>query len=120
MREFIALLLALGIGGPACFAGSGPDQKHVEKIKKQVSKSLENGRAVSVETYDQHKMSGAIVEADPDTFVLTVAGRPTSILYTNVKMIKAPMDPHTRHQIIVLLATVGFFAFLLVELSHDR
>ncbi len=93
MRRSIAFLLVFAVGCPACFAGNGPDQKHVEKIKNQVNEYLEKGRMVSVETYDHHKMWGAIHEAGPDAFVLTVARTPTSIPYTNVKKIKASMDP---------------------------
>ena len=116
MRKFIALLLVLGIGCPACFAGNGPDQKHVEKIKKQVSKYLENGRRVSVETYNQHQMLGAINEAGPDTFVLTVAGSPTRIPYTDVKKIKTPIDTQERLRIIGLAIPVGILVFLLIAL----
>lgn len=79
MRRFISSLLVYAIGCPACFAGNGSDQKHVENIRNPVAIYLEKGPMVSVETYDQRKMSGAIVEAGPDTFVLTMAGTPTSI-----------------------------------------
>lgn len=119
MRRFIALLLVLGIGCPACFAGSTPDRKHVEKIKKQVSKYLENGSSVSVETYDQHKMWGAVSEAGPDTFVLTVAGSQTTIPYTDVKKIKSPKDPSQRNQIIVGAIVAGFLLLPLIALRHD-
>lgn len=37
MRQFIALLLVFSIGCPACFAGNGPDQKHMEKIVSGVA-----------------------------------------------------------------------------------
>ncbi|HLJ86306.1 MAG TPA: hypothetical protein VKZ53_05755 [Candidatus Angelobacter sp.] len=120
MRRLIALLLVFAIGCPACFAGDGSDQKRVEKIKKQVNKYLEDGRMVSVETYDHHKMRGAISEAGPDEFVLNVARTSMSIPYTNVKKIKAPLDANTHDRIVTASLIGGVLAFVFVALTQDR
>ena len=113
-------MLVLSIGCSSCFAGSGPDQKHIEKIKKQVSKYLDRGAMVSVETYDQRKLWGEINKAEPGTFVLTVAGQPTTLSYADVKKIKAPMSPATKQRIAIAGVLGGLTGLLLVFAAQDK
>lgn len=120
MKPLVALVLVFCIGCSSCFAGSSPDQKHIEKIKKQVSKYLERGAMVSVETYDQRKLRGEINEAKPDTFVLTVAGQPATLSYSDVKKIKAPMSPTTRQRIAIASVLGGLTGLLLVFAAQDK
>lgn len=120
MRKLIALLLVLGTGCATCFAGNGANQKNTEKIRNQVSKYLEKGRMVSVETYDQHKRWGRIDEAGPETFTLSVAGNLICLHYTDVKKIKAPMDPATKSRIIVGFVVAGLTGLTLIAASQDK
>ena len=119
MKRIAAFLLILGISCSACFAGSGPDQKHIDKIRKQVSKLMDRGAMVTVETYDQHKLWGAINEAGPDTFVLTVADKPATLHYSDVRKIKAPMDVATKRRIVMAAVLGGLLGLTTVVLSHD-
>lgn len=120
MKSFVAVVLALCLGCSSCFASSGPDQKHISKIKTQVSRYLEKGAMVSVETYDQRKMWGEINQANPDTFVLTVAGQPTTLSYADVKKIKAPMSPAIKQRIAIAAVLGGLTAILLTAAVQER
>lgn len=120
MKTFIACLLVLGIGCSQALAWNGPDQKHIDKIQKQVSRYLEKGSMVSVETYDQHKMWGAIAEAGPDAFVLIVANIPTTLKYTDIKKIKAPMDRGKRARIVTAIVVGGLLGLTLIAAAQDR
>lgn len=119
MKPLIACLLVLAISSQA-FAGSGPDQKHIEKIQNKVGQYLESGRKVSVETYDRHKMWGSIAEAGPDSFVLMVANTPTTMKYADIKKIKAPMSRGTRERIVSAIVLGGLLGLIFVAGSQDR
>lgn len=69
-------------------AAPGPDQKHIDKIKRKVADCVENSRRVTIETYDDRLLQGSITEAGPNTFVLASAGRSTTLEYSGVKNIK--------------------------------
>ena len=120
MKSFVAALLSVFLGCSSCLAGVGPDQKHIEKIKKQVSKCLDRGAMVSVETYDHRKMRGEINQANPDTFELTVAGQPTTLSYADIKKIKSPMSPAMKQRIAITAVLGGLTALLLVFAAQDR
>lgn len=119
MKTFLACLLVLAISSQS-LAWSGPDQKHIEKIQKQVGRYLEKGSMVSVETYDQHKMWGSIAEAGPDSFLLIVANTPTTMKYADVRKIKAPMDRGTRARIITAIVVGGLLGLTLIAAGQDR
>jgi hypothetical protein len=119
VKTAIAFALIFALASQALWAGV-PDQKHVEKIRKKVSQYLEDGRHVSVETYDDHKLAGIISQAAPDDFVLINAGRPVTLRYSEVKKVKAPMDPQKR-SIIVSIAVLGaLFGTILAAAVHDQ
>ncbi len=119
MKAATIFALIFAMASQSLWAGV-PDQKHVEKIRKKVSQYLEDGRHVSVETYDDHKLAGIISQAAPDDFVLINAGRPITLRYSEVRKVKAPMDPQKR-SIIVSLAVLGaLFGTLLAAAAHDR
>lgn len=120
MKTLITLVLLLGMGCSQCLAQSGSEQKHIDKIKAQVSKYLEKGTEVSVETYDQRKVWGAINEADADTFVMTVGGKPTTLQYAGVKKIKAPMSPATKSRIAMASVLGGLTGLLFLFALNDR
>ncbi len=113
-------MLILVIACPHAFAGAGPDQKHIDKIKKKVSSYIERDLRVSVETFDDRKLHGSISEAGPETFVLTNESRSTTLGYAEVKKIKAPLDPRTKKAIITAIVLGGLFGGLFGLLSQDR
>ena len=113
MKQLIALVLFFAVACNSCFAGAQPDQKHIDKVRKQVSDYLEQGTRVSVETYDQRKLQGSISEANSDTFVLTVDGRSTTLNYADVKKIKSPMSRSKKQKIVAAIFTIGFLGTVL-------
>lgn len=118
MKTAIALALIFALVGQSLWAGA-PDEKHVEKIRNKVSQYLEDGRHVSVETYDNRKMGGFISQSSLEDFVLINAGQPVTLRYSEVKKVKAPMDPHKRSAIVGLIVLGGLFGTLAAALSHD-
>lgn len=112
MKTAIALVLILVLAGQSLWAGT-PDQKHVEKIRKKVSQYLEDGRHVSVETYDNHKLGGFISQASLEDFVLINTGQPVTLRYSEVKKVKAPMDPQKRSIIVSLVVLGSLFGTLI-------
>ena len=120
MKKLLAFLLVLAMGWSSCFAGTGPDQKHIDKIRKQVSRYLDRGAMVSVETYDHHKLWGEINEAGPESFVLTVGGQPKTLPYAEIRKIKAPMDPGTKRRIISGLVIGGLLGTLFIVAAQDK
>jgi len=119
MNRMVALILVLAIGCSSCFA-SGPDQKHIAKIKKQVSSYMDRGARVVLDTYDQRKLQGSINEAGPESFALYQDGQSTTLKYADVKKIKAPMDRRTKQEITMAIFLTGFFGLIGGLLSQDR
>jgi len=112
VKTAIALVLILVLAGQSLWAGT-PDEKHVEKIRKKVSQYLEDGRHVSVETYDNHKLGGFISQASLEDFVLINTGQPVTLRYSEVKKVKAPMDPQKRSIIVSLVVLGSLFGTLI-------
>ena len=121
MKKIISLVLVMAMGTLPCLANNdGPDAKHVAKVKQQVGKYLEKGDRVTIETYDQRKLQGAISEANDESFVITVEGRSATLNYNDVKKIKAPMSRSTRSKIVTAAFLAGLFGFLGIALSQDK
>ena len=120
MKPLIALVLIFGIACPSMYAAPGPDQKHIDKIKKKVNACIEKGSRVSMETYDDRKLQGKISEAGVDTFVLTNEGRSTTLAYTEIKKIKSPLDQRTKRAIALAIVTGGLIGLTAVGLSQDK
>jgi hypothetical protein len=119
VKNLIASVLIFVLAGQSLWAGA-PDKKHVEKIRNKVSQCMDDGRHVSVETLDQRKFAGTIIQAGTDDFVLTNAAGTTTLSYSNVKKIKSPMDPHKRGAIVSLAVFGGLFGTLIAALANDR
>ena len=119
MKAFIAAVLIFALAGEALWA-SAPDQKHLDKIRKKVSQCLDDGRHVSIETYDNRKLGGTISQASPDDFALTNAAGTTKLAYSEVRNIKAPMDPHKRSIIVSLAVLGGLFGTLIAAAANDK
>ena len=120
MRQFISALLIAVLGCSSCFGGQQSDQKHIEKIRKQVSSYIDRDAPVSVETYDQRKFRGFINEAGPDTFQLTSGNQLVTLNYADVKKMKSTMDPRTKKVLISTIFFFGLFGLLAGALSTDR
>jgi len=119
VKNLIVFLLIFALAGQSLWAAA-PDQKHIEKIRQKASQSLDNGSYVSVETYDNRKLGGTITQAAQDDFVLTSAAGTTTLSYSDVKKIKAPMDAHKRGVIVTLAVLGGLFGTVLAAAAHDR
>ncbi len=120
MKKILACFLMLTISCSQLWAGPGPDQKHIDKVKRKVTECLEKDRRVSVKTYDDRAFQGSVSEAGADHFVLTNEGRSTTLTYADVKNIKSPMSPGKKHAIIMAIVTGGFFGLLVGLLSPDK
>ena len=120
MKKPIALILFFGIACSSCMAGGPPDQKHTEKIKQQVIRYLNTGDRVSLETYDQRKLQGAISESRTDSFVLTIEGRSATLNYSEVKKIKSFMSRSKKQMIATIIVTGALFGMTAILLSQDK
>ena len=120
MKKPIALILFFGIACSSCMAGGQPDQKHTEKIKQQVIRYLNTGDRVSLETYDQRKLQGAISESRTDSFVLTIEGRSATLNYAEVKKIKSFMSRSKKQMIATIIVTGALFGMTAILLSQDK
>ena len=67
---------------------------------------MDQQRRVVVETYGNRQMLGFISEAGADDFVLSYAGKPTTLTYREVKKIKWP-SPAKREVKRGIVAIVG-------------
>jgi hypothetical protein len=106
MTKLTATLLAFALLAAHLRASPGPDQKHIDAIKKKVASCLENARHVTIATYDNRILQGYIPEAGPDSFVVSFQGNPTTLLYTDVKKIKWPSPMSKQAQTILVVAAV--------------
>ncbi|HZI58956.1 MAG TPA: hypothetical protein VFF39_19385 [Verrucomicrobiae bacterium] len=117
--KLIASLLIFALAGQSLW-GETPDHKHIEKIRHKVSQCIDDGRHVSVETYDNHKVAGTIIRAAQDDFVLINADNTVTLRYGSVKKIKSPMDPRRRSAIVALVVLGGLMGTALAAAANDR
>jgi hypothetical protein len=85
MKKLLVCLLLLALGCPQMWAGAGPDQAHIDKIKKKIADCVDQHRRVTIETYDDRILQGSISEAGADNFVLSYAGKSTTLNNSDVK-----------------------------------
>jgi hypothetical protein len=90
MKKVLICLLISVLASPRTWADPSPDQEHIESIKKKVAKCVDQQKRVVVETYDSRRLQGFISEAGPDDFVLSHAGRTTTLSYRDVRRISWP------------------------------
>jgi hypothetical protein len=119
MKNLIAFVLIFAMAGQSLWA-LGPDEKRLQQIRKKVSQCMDDGNHVSVETLGHRKFAGTITQASLDDFVLASSAGTTTISYSDVKKIKAPMDPHKRSIIASIAVLGGLFGTLIVAAAHDR
>jgi hypothetical protein len=89
MRESIALFLVVLLCS-SLWATNSPDDKHVERIRKEITKAFNCSCRIVVETDDQRRLQGLVSEVQPDNFVLTISGRSTTLAYVDVKAVFRP------------------------------
>jgi hypothetical protein len=90
MKNALICLLIFALTAPPTWASPDPNPGHIESIKKKVADCINHQRRVVVETYDNRQILGFISEARADDFVLSYAGKPTTLAYREVKKIKWP------------------------------
>jgi len=75
-----------------------------------------------VETYDNRRLLGNVTEAAADDFVLSYAGRSTSLYYSDVKSVKWPSAVSKQVKFVVSTAAVVgglFLVFVLIGGLRD-
>jgi len=54
--RFLACLLILTLACPSFWASPGPDQKHIDAMRKKVADCIDKQRRVVIETYDGRRL----------------------------------------------------------------
>lgn len=114
MRTLV--LMCLCCFGLTQLASAAPSQEHIQKIKKQVSASIDQHERISLETYDGRKLQGFVNESGAEKFVLGNEGTTTSLKYEEVKKIKVPVSRGKR--IAILTAINAGIAAGLIAAVH--
>lgn len=98
MKKNLTLLLVFLLTTAPTWASPGPNQAHIEVIKKKVAHCVDQQKRVVVETYDNRRLQGVISEARTDDFVLIYAGRATTLSYQAIAKIKwqSPIWKHAK------------------------
>jgi hypothetical protein len=104
-NAMIGLLVVMLAISPA-WADSGPDQKHIESIRKKVAHCVDAQRRVVLETYDGRRLQGYISEAQADDFTLAYGGQTTTLTYQDVKKIKWQSAVSKQVKVIVGTAAI--------------
>jgi len=129
IQKLIACFLVFALASPQIWADPSPqtgapktDAKHTNSIRKKVADCIDNQRKVTVETYDDRRLSGFISEAAADDFTLSYAGRTTTLSYADVKKIRwqSPVNRQIKVAIgATVVVAVIFGAFLLLGGLRD-
>jgi hypothetical protein len=117
MKKLLICLLTIALASSPLMADDGPNQKHIDSIKKKVANCVDHPRRVAVETYNGNRMQGIISEAGTDDFVLNYAGRATTISYRDVKKIHWPSPVMKQVWLLAGAAAVAGALFGLVILA---
>jgi hypothetical protein len=116
MKKALACLLVFALAASPTWASSGPDQQHIEAIRKRVAHSVDAQRRVVVETYDNRRLQGVISEARSDDFVLVCSGRATTLSYPDVRKIRWQSRAWGQAKALAVAAGVTVAIFGLVVL----
>jgi len=115
INKLLIGFLICALACPRTWADSNPDQKHLETIKKKVAKCVDQQKRVVVETNDGRRLEGVIHEAGTDDFVLSYAGRTTTLSYGDVKKISWKSEAWRQVKIMAAAAAVvGIIAGIVV------
>lgn len=88
MKKAIIALLLFALASTQTWADPGLDPNHAESIRKKVVKCVDHHRRVVIESYDGTRFQGVVSEAGSDDFVLSYAGRATTLSYQDVRRIR--------------------------------
>ena len=116
MKRSLICLLVFALTCSRVSASPGPDQRHLEAVKKRVVRCVDRQRRVVVETVDGKRFAGAISEAGSDSFVLVYGGRATNLRYRDVKKIRWQSPVWKNAQAVAIAAGVTAAIFGLVVL----
>lgn len=106
MKKVLMWLLIFTLTSCLIWADPGPDQPHIEAVKKKVAECVDHHRRVVVETYDNRRLQGFITEAGPSDFVLSYAGRVTHLSYVDVRKIRWPSPVWNQVKVGLAVAAV--------------
>lgn len=103
------LLLIFALSSLPAWASPDPSAAHIASIKHKVADCMDQQKRVVVETYDQRQMLGFISEAGADDFVLSYAGRPTTLAYREVKKIRwpSPLKKEVKRGIVAIVGAAA-------------
>jgi len=88
MKRLLICLLVLTLASATAWADPGPDQKHIDSIKKKVAQAVDHHRLVVIATFDNRRLQGFVSEAAPDHFILSYDSQPHPLSYADVKKIR--------------------------------
>lgn len=116
MKKALACLLAFLVAASPTWASSGPDQNHMETIRKKVARCVDKHMRVVVVTCDNRRLQGVISEAGGDDFVLVFASRATTLSYSNVRKISwpSPAWKHGKAFAVTAGVTAGIFGLVVL------
>ncbi len=110
MKKAIIALLLFALASTQTWADPGPNPNHAESMRKKVVKCVDHHRRVVIETYDGTRFQGVVSEAGSDDFVLSYAGRSTTLSYQDVRRIS--WQSPVWKQVKVGIATVAIVGAL--------
>jgi len=107
MKKPLVWLLIVALTSSASWADSSPD-RHIESIRKKVNACVDQQRRVVIETYNHRRLQGFITEAKTDDFVVSYAGRATTLSYADVRKVKWPSPVLKQVELVgAAMATAG-------------
>lgn len=106
MKKVLICLLVIGFTTSQVWASPAPDQKHIASMKKKIAGCVDHQRRIVIETYDDRRLLGVVTEAGEDDFVLSYAGRTTSLSYADVKRVKWPSAVVKQVKVVAATAAV--------------
>ena len=104
-------LVSLGLAAAPCV-----DTKQLDRLRTRVEKAVRHPRRIVVETCDSRNLQGLVSEAGPASFVLTNAGRSTTLNYGDLKTVALPRRVSRPIVAIIAAAAVGATLYALVWL----
>jgi hypothetical protein len=108
MKKLVVCLLIVALTSSASWADSSPDPRHIESIRKKIDACVDQHRRVVIETYDNRRLQGFITEAKTDDFVVSYAGRASTLSYADVRKVKWPSAVLKQVELVAAaMATAG-------------
>jgi hypothetical protein len=106
MKRAIVYLLLFAFASAQLWADPGPDQSHADSIRKKVVKCLDQHKRIVIETNDGRRIQGVVSEAGSDDFILSYAGRSTTLSYRDVRKISWQSSAWKQVQVAVAAVVI--------------